>query len=173
MWHKKNNVAHYKLCAGRTQNGLHSKRCHLIYMRCHFLHGLGYCWHNHLGNKEQVRFQVFSEDLGIRIRPDKTGGAKPRDFKLLAHIREELKCEWEGKSVPTKVIHGVSYISIIGIRVALNRLWRAGEIEKFCTSLHTQSHGPNYVMWYIWSDSQTVVNPEAPHFFMDKRHYPK
>ena len=167
-------MAHYKLRAGRTQNGLHSTRSHHICKRYGLLCINDCYWRGDTCKKRSVKFQVFTDNLGIRIRPSKTSKAKPRDFELLAHLRKNLRHEWHGIPVPTNVVCKTSKLKSNNKTVfALNRLWRAGEIEKFCTSIHTQSHRPNYVMWYIWQDGQTEVNLETPHFFVDKRHYPK
>lgn len=116
-----------------------------------------------------IKFDQIPEDWGILV--PRTGRFYPvtqEDRAFLLFLREEFK-SFHGKPVPYKFHIGELLKSERDLMGKLRRLWGAGLIDKFATTLHTQSGRPQYISWYIWGEiPRSISDTDVPQFFYSK-----
>jgi hypothetical protein len=118
-----------------------------------------------------LSFQQIPPEWGILVPRGGTYASPTQvDLELLDFLREHYRKEFEGAPVPYK-FHIQEFLKKKrDLRGALRRLWGAGIIEKFATTIHTQSGRPQYISWYIWEGvPRSTSEPDVPQFFYDER----
>jgi len=98
---------------------------------------------------EIPRFHRPPKEWGIYVQSaGRDIELKDDDLEMLDRLRVELEAQ-RGDLLTWKV----DIPHWVGLRAALDRLWRNGYVDKYATTLHTQSDRPQYISWWIWRES--------------------
>jgi len=125
-----------------------------------------------------MKFDVIPEEWGIYCPRTKqqsnVKGMKSGDLELLEKIKDMFREAYYGIPIPYKF--GIDALAdgahrSNAIVSALGRLWKAGLIEKFATTLNTISGRPQYISWYVWGGFEfEPPKDDVPQFYYDNRH---
>jgi len=118
-----------------------------------------------------LSFRQIPQEWGILV-PRKGTYIVPKqtDLDFLELLRQHYREEFENIPVPYKFHIRTFLKKKRDLRGVLRRLWGAGLIEKFATTIHTQSGRPQYISWYVWGKIPCdALERDIPQFFYDER----